>query len=70
MDRRTASRPQTLIGHWILSRYNEKRPNSWLVRTLIGFSIGIVAVTLSGCLPLMAASAAGTVVYYNMPHHK
>jgi hypothetical protein len=26
------------------------------------------AILISGCLPLMAASAAGSVAYYNMPH--
>ncbi|MGC9127569.1 MAG: hypothetical protein ACP5D5_00105 [Acidithiobacillus sp.] len=29
--------------------------------------LGLLSLSLSGCLPLMAASAAGSVVYYNTP---
>lgn len=29
--------------------------------------LGALSLSLSGCLPLMAASAAGSVVYYNTP---
>ncbi|MBE7567987.1 MULTISPECIES: hypothetical protein [Acidithiobacillus] len=50
-------------GHWTLEK----------LQSLLGFILRIIiacgtAMMISGCLPLMAASAAGSVVYYNMPH--
>ncbi|MBE7563916.1 hypothetical protein HER14_01290 [Acidithiobacillus thiooxidans] len=49
--------------HWTLEK----------LRSLLGFILRILiacgtAMMISGCLPLMAASAAGSVIYYNMPH--
>ncbi|MBN2680238.1 DUF3568 domain-containing protein [Acidithiobacillus montserratensis] len=44
--------------------------NKHALRALIlSIFLSGLALLLTGCLPLMAASAAGTVVYYNMPQH-